>query len=156
MAKKILTLLMVMALGFLFSSAAPAGELVNLQKVRERPVNILEYAEVGIDVGGMMLANFLKTMNPLGIYNVELKRGLSGVKLNLIEEFLHPKLNLVGGLTLKNEEPSHALFGLELKLKLKGDLGKALSRFRPGIYWCDDKWWLGASLGLRGFSTQEE
>lgn len=152
MAKKGLILLMVMTLSFLFSSAVLAGELVNLQKVRERPVNVLEYTEVAIDVGGMMLANFLKTTNPLGIYNVELKQGLSGVKLNLIEEFLHPKLNLVGGLTLKNEEPSHVLFGLELKLKLKGDLGRVLSKFRPGIYWCDNKWWLGASLSLRGFS----
>lgn len=152
MAKKGLIVLMVMALSFLFISVAPAGELVNLQRVRERPVNVLEYAEVGIDVGGTMLANFLKTTNPLGIYNLELKRGHSGVKLNLIEEFLHPKLNLVGGLTLKNKEPSHVLFGLELKLKLKGDLGRVLSKFRPGIYWCDDKWWLGASLSLRGFS----
>lgn len=151
MGKKGLILLMVIALSFLLISVALAEELVNLQKIRERPVNILEYAEVGIDVGGMMLSNFLKTTNPLGIYNVKLKHGLSGVKLNLIEEFLHPKLNLIGGLTLKNKEPSHVLFGLELKLKLKGDLGKVLSKFRPGIYWCDDKWWLGASLELRDF-----
>ena len=152
MAKKGLILLVVIASIFLFSSAVLAGELVNLQEVRERPVNVLEYAEVGIDVGGMMFANLLKTMNPLGIYNVELKHGLSGVKLNLIEQFLHPKLNLIGGLTLKNKEPSHVLFGLELKLKLKGDIGRVLSKFNPGIYWCDDKWWLGASLRLRGFS----
>ena len=153
MGKKVLILVMVMAmaLSFLLCPIVSAQELVNLQKVRERPVNVLEYVEVGIDVGGTMLSNFLKTTNPLGIYNVKLKHGLSGVKLNLIEKFLHPKLNLVGGLTLKNKEPSHVLFGLELKLKLKGDLGRVLSKFRPGIYWCDDKWWLGASLELRGF-----
>lgn len=151
MGKKILILLLALALSLcMFSSAALAEELVNLQKIKERPVNVLEYA----DVGAILFANFLKTMNPLGMYNIKLKHGLSGVKLNLIEEFLHPKLNLIGGWTLKNQEPSHVLFGVELKLELKGDLGRAISKFKPLICWSNDKWWIGLSLTLRKMSIQ--
>lgn len=154
MAKKGLILLMIVALSLLFSSIASAEELVNLQEIREEPVNVLEYAEVGIKtsitVGAVMFAKLLKTMNPVGIYNMKLEHGLGGARINLVEEFIHPKLNLVGGVTLKNEEPSQVLFGLELKLKFKGDLGAALSKFCPGVYWCDGRWWFGASLDLRG------
>lgn len=150
--RKWLVPIMVLLIVGLFGSVAWAGELVNLEKIKERPVNALEYVEVAIDVGGMMLSKFLKTTNPVGLYNGKEKHGLGGAEITLIEGFLHPKLNLTGGVTLKNKEPSHVLFGIELQLNLKGGLGKALSRFRPGIYWSDDKWWFGVSLALRKMS----
>lgn len=151
MAKKVLTRLMVIGLVFLFSSCSGVGaeELVSLQKIRKRPVNVLEYAETSIDIGGTMLSKLLKTMDPVGLYNGKEKHGLGGAKITLLENFLHPKLNFIGGVTLKNKEPSRLLLGVELKLNLKGDLGKALSRFRPAILWSDDKWWFGVSLELR-------
>lgn len=152
--RKWLVPIMALLIAGLFGSAAWAGELVNLQRIKEQPVNIFQYTKESVDVVAVILAKFLKTTNPVGLYSEE--HTLGGAEITLVEGFLHPKLNLVGGVTLKNKEPSHMLFGIELQLNLKGDLGRAISRFRPGIYWSDDKWWFGVSLALRGLSIAEK
>jgi len=150
MMRKWLVPIMALLIVSLLSSVAWAGDLVNLEKIKKQPVNAFEYAEVVIDVGVVMFAQFLKTTNPLGLYRD--KHALGAAEITLVEGFLHPKLNLTGGITLKNKKPSHVLFGIELQLDLKGNLGRAISRFRPGIYWSDDKWWFGVSLTLRRMS----
>lgn len=150
MAKKILILVLLFSLIGLLSPNVWAGELVNLERIREEPVNIFKYAEVTINTGAVIFANFLKTTNPVGLCREG--HGVGGATITLVEGFLHPQVNLVAGATLKNKEPSRGLYGLELKLKFKGDLGATLSRFRPGIYWSNDEWWFGVSLNLRKFS----
>lgn len=148
MAKKILTLLLAAALSLCtVSQTALAEELVNKQLIREKPVNVLTYTQETFDFGFEIFARLAKTMDPVGLFAE--KEGIGGVKVSLIEHFLHEKLYLTGGWTLKNKEPSHALLGIELKLDLKGDLGRAISKFKPGIYWSKDKWWFGISLELR-------
>lgn len=150
--KKLLTLLIVFVSTLLLSSTAWTDEILNLQRIREEPVNIFKYTKQTASVGAVLLAKFLGTTNPVGLYNGRDKHALGGAQITLIEGFLHPKLNLTGGVTLKNKDPSHVLFGIELHLKMKGKLGRALSQFHPGIYWADDKWWFGISLALRGMS----
>ena len=141
---------MTMVLLLLIPTMATADELMNLQRIREQPVNIFDYTKKSVDVGGVILGKFLGTTNPLGLYRDE--HALGAAEITLVEGFLHPKLNLTGGLTLKNKEPSHVLFGLELHLKLKGDLGRLLSQFHPGIYLVDKKWWFGISVAIKGMS----
>lgn len=143
---------MVMVFLLLFPTLAAADELMNLQAIREQPVNVFDLGKKTVDLGGVIVAKFLGTTNPVALYRD--KHGLGAAEITLVEGFLHPKLNLTGGVTLKNKEPSHVLFGLELHLKLKGDLGRLLSKFHPGIYWADERWWFGISLALRGLSTQ--
>lgn len=147
MAKKILILLIAVALSLLLSSRGRAEELIKKQLIREQPVNVLTYTQESFDFGFEIFARLAKTMDPVGLFAE--KEGIGGVKVSLVEHFIHEKLYLTGGWTLKNKEPSHALFGVEFKLDLKGDFGKALSKFKPGIYWSKDKWWFGVSLELR-------
>lgn len=90
------------------------------------------------------------------MWNKENPKGAGGLGITLIEGFLHKNLDLVGGGILKKEEFRYTFWGIEAKLSLKGRLGKVLSKFRPGIYWSEDEWWFGVSLGLSGMSTQEE
>ncbi|GAI97057.1 unnamed protein product, partial [marine sediment metagenome] len=82
----------------------------------------------------------------------ENEQGVGGLSLVLMEGFLHEKLDFVGGATMENEHPSHAFWGIEAKLSLKGKVGKVLSKFRPGVYWSQDKCWFGASVALREMS----
>ena len=156
MGKKIIALgLVLVFLGC--SNLVYAEELVNKRLIEERPVNVLDYTYAAADAGWLILSRLAKTMDPVGFFPVGQKkedlkngeeRGLAGVELTLIEGFLHRKLYLTGGWTLQDNEPSLFFLGIELELELKGDLGQALSRVRPAVIWCDDRFWLGASIEL--------
>lgn len=145
--------LLVMFLVTLGSSAM-AGDLIDLQAIREQPVNVLDYAYEGGRFGLMTLMQLLRTGKPVGMWNKENKDGVGGLGVVLIEGFLHERVDLVGGAIMEKEQPRHTFFGIEAKLSLKGQVGKVLSKFRPGVYWSEDKWWFGASVALRGLSTQ--
>jgi len=147
MAKKIL-IVSIMVLALLFNSNAWAQELLSKQQIREQPVNALDYAWGIGDVGLTILLRLAKTMDPVGLFNGEI--GVGGVEFTLIEQFIWKNLYLTGGWTVEDEKPKHALYGVEVKLDLKGDLGKAISNFRPGVYWSQDKIWFGASLEIGG------
>lgn len=158
MAKKIFALLVMPALILsLGCSLVSAEELVNKELIEKRPVNVLDYTYAVADASWLILSRLAKTMDPVGFFPIGQKKkdlkkggekGLAGVELTLIEGFLHKKLYLTGGWTLRDNEPSLFFLGLEFELKLKGDLGEALSRVRPALVWCDDRFWLGASIEL--------
>lgn len=133
------------------STLAVARELVSKEAIRQEPVNVVRYVE---DVGLPMLTRLLKTGKPTGMWNKENPKGVGGLGLTLIEGFLHKKLDLVGGAIMEKDKLRHTFWGIEAKLSFKGKVGKVLSKFRPGIYWSEDKWWFGLSLGLRGLSSQ--
>lgn len=147
MAKKIL-IASIMVLALLFNSSAWAQELLSKRQIREQPVNALDYAWGVGDIAWTILMRLAKTMDPVAVFDGEV--GVGGVEFTLIEHFLHKKLYFTGGWTIEDKKPRYALYGIELKLDLKGDLGKAISNFRPGIYWSQDKLWFGASLEIGG------
>ena len=147
MAKKMLVV-SIMVLALLFGSSAWAQELLSKQQIREQPVNALDYAWGLGDVGLTILMRLAKTMDPVALFNGEV--GVGGVEFTLVEHFLHRNVYLTGGWIVKDEKPRYVLYGIEAKLDLKGDLGKAISKFRPGVYWSQDKIWLGVSLELGG------
>lgn len=148
MKKRCIVLAVALFLSVFQVQVAIAEGLVNLQRVREQPVNVLEYAKEGIDLGAVIFAKLLKTMSPVAVFNKENKEGVGGFEVTLIENFLHPRLRFVGGAVTEDKKPMGVLLGVELKLDLKGDLGRAISQFRPGVYWAQDQLWLGVSLGL--------
>ena len=147
MVKKILVVSITVLL-LLFGSSAWAQELLSKQQIREQPVNALDYAWGLGDVGLTILMRLAKTMYPVAVFDGE--AGFGGVEFTLVEHFLHKNVYLTGGWIVKDEKPRYVLYGIEAKLDLKGDLGKAISKFRPGIYWSQDKIWLGVSLELGG------
>ena len=149
MAKKILVVLVTSVLVlFLASGIGLAQELLSKQQIREQPVNALDYAWGVGDVGLTILMRLAKTMDPVALFDGEV--GVGGVEFTLVEHFLHKNVYLTGGWIVKDEKPRYVLYGIEAKLDLKGDLGKAISKFRPGIYWSQDKIWFGVSLELGG------
>lgn len=152
MAKKILIVSLVMGLLLLLScaSGAMAEDLINKQLIKEQPVNVVDYAWGVGDVGITILMRLAKTMDPVALFNEE--TGVGGVEFTLIDGFIHKNLYLTGGWVVEDGKPRHSLYGIEAKLKLKGDFGKALSKFRPGVYWSQDKIWFGVCLELKGFS----
>jgi len=149
--KKLCVLLGVLLALVLIEESTWGAELASKEAIRQEPVNVIRYVE---EVGLPMLTRLLKTGKPTGMWNKENPKGVGGLGLTLIEGFLHKKLDLVGGAIMEKDKLRHTFWGIEAKLSLKGNIGKVLSKFRPGIYWSEDKWWFGVSLGLSGFSTQ--
>jgi len=136
----------------ILGSGAIAGDLIDTQAIKERPVNVMTYVDEGMDFGLTVLIRLLKTGKPTAMWNKENEHGVGGLGLVLIEGFLHERLDFVGGATMENEHPSYAFWGIEAKLSLKSKIGKVLSNFRPGVYWSQDKWWFGTSITLREMS----
>lgn len=151
MKKRVSVLLAVLLSLILLATSAWGGELVSKEAIRREPVNVVRYVE---EVGLPMLTRLLKTGKPTGMWNKDNPKGAGGLGLTFIEGFLHKKLDLVGGAIMEKDKLRHTFWGIEAKLSLKGKIGKVLSKFRPGIYWSEDTWWFGVSLGLSGFSTQ--
>lgn len=151
--KKWAGILISMLLALVLIRPGVTKEVFDTQSIKEEPVNVLQYAS---QVGVPMLTRLLKTGKPTGMWNKENPKGLGGLGITLIEGFLHKNLDLVGGATMEKDKLRYTFWGIEGKLSLKGKLGKVLSKFRPGIYWSEDEWWFGISLGLSGMSTQEK
>jgi len=149
--KKWCVALLVMFL-IAMGSSAMAGDLVDTQAIREEPVNMMVYVDEGMDFGLTVLIRLLKTGKPTAMWNSENEDGVGGLGVVLVEGFLHERVDLVGGATMEKEQPRHTFWGVEVKLSLKGRLGKVLSKFRPGVYWSEGQCWYGASLKLRGLS----
>lgn len=150
---KKLCVLIVFLLPFLLVTGGIAAELIDTQSIKEEPVNVVQYAS---QVGLPILTRLLKTGKPTGMWNKENPKGVGGLGLTLVEGFLHKKVDLVGGAIMEKDKLRYMFWGVEVKLSLKGRIGKVLSKFRPGVYWSEDKWWFGISLGLSGMSTQGE
>ena len=146
-------ILIALLLILVLTGGSIAGELIDKQSIEREPVNVVRYVA---DVGLPMLTRLLKTGKPTGMWNKENPKGAGGLGITLIEGFLHKRLDLVGGAVMEKEELRYTFWGIEAKLALKGKLGKVLSKFRPGVYWSEDEWWFGVSLGLSELSTQEE
>ena len=156
--KKWCVFLVVLLALALVSSGAWAKDEIGLQslkaQVRKKPVNALQYTLDGVDMWLTYLMRIVKTGNPTSLWNWQKNRVEGGFGVTLIEGFLHKKVDLVAGATVEGNELRHAFYGVEVELEWKGRLGKALSRLRPGVYWSQNKWWLGVSIALRGLSTQ--
>jgi len=145
MRKEYPILITVLLIIGLFGSSAWAGELS--EKIKKRPVNVLEYTYEGIDYGLTVLMQLLKTGKPTVMWNKENQNGSSGFGLTLMEGFLHKRVNLVGGARFVNNKPRYVFWGLEIQMP-----GKLLERFPLGFYWSQDEWWFGVSLTLRKMS----
>ena len=156
--KKLCVFLAVLLAFSLAASTVGAEEGVGIQslkaQIRKRPVSLFQYTIDSVDIWSAYLLKIVKTGNMTTLWNLKHKRTEGGFSVTLIEGFLHPKLDLVGGATVEKNELRHAFYGIEVELSIKGRLGKLLSRIRPGIHWSRDEWWIGASIALRGLSTQ--
>lgn len=128
-----LVILLVLALG----SSVMAKDLINVKAVREKPVNVLEYAEEGARFGIEAALKLLRNSRPIVMFGEETKFGLG---TSLVEGFIFKKLDLVYGTVVEEvkDEVKYegALWGLEYRA----------GRVQIGAYWSNDRWFGGFSV----------
>lgn len=150
MLKKIVWM-MILALMFgLISSVAlaqsqPEFEELKLASVRGEQVNVLAYSASGLDFISEVVARLIKTGKPAVLFAEETKGAL---EVSFIEAMLGSNIDLVGGMTLKNEEPSNFVWGFQYTgLRGKsGGIWEIFSKLNPTVYNERGHWWLGVAF----------
>lgn len=151
LAMVILGLVLGLALGF--SAVALAGERIEFEElrlttVRQEKIDVLAYGSAG----GSWLAEVVRRLVESGKPSVVFTKYVKGaVEVTLVEEFLGKNVDLVGGMTLKNEEPSNFIWGLQytgLRAK-QGGIWEIVSKLNPTIYNERGQWYLGTAYVWR-------
>lgn len=144
MFKKMVMVLMLLALTLGLSGVALA-EFKELTTVREEPVNLLSYTASGLDFVSEIIARLIKTGKPSVVFAEETKGAL---EVSFIEGILGSNIDLVGGMTLKNDEPSNFVWGFQYT-GLHGKSGGIwdwFSKLNPAVYNEKGQWWLGVAV----------
>lgn len=143
----ILGLLLGLAIPALAQSQ-PEFEELKLTAVREERVNLLAYTASGLDFVSEVIARLIKTGKPAVVFAEETKAAL---EVSFIEGMLGSNVDLVGGMTLKNDEPSNFVWGFQYT-GLRGKLGGVwdiFTKLNPTVYNERGCWYLGAAFTWR-------
>lgn len=136
-----LVVVVSLVLGLASLGLAEDEKLINIRSIRKRPVNVLEYAEEGLDFGWETSLRVMRSNKLVFMLGKEMKAGL---EVTLIEGFGFKKAHLVWGSAVEADGNSiklnSSLWGLEYELA---------PRLRLGLYWCDDRLYLGFSFNWR-------
>lgn len=154
--KKILWVAILVLVFGLISLAARAqsqpefGEL-KLTSVRQERVNLLTYTASGLDFVSEVIARLIKTGKPSVVFAEETKAAL---EVSFIEGMLGSNIDLVGGMTLKNDEPSNFIWGFQYtglreKAEKSGGIWLIFSKLNPTVYNERGYWWLGGAYTWR-------
>ena len=150
MFKKMVMVLVLLALALGLSGLALAEERaefkeLKLTSVRAERVDVLTYTASGLDFISEVIARLLKTGKPSVVLAEETKGAL---EVSFIEGMLGSNVDLVGGMTLKNDEPSNFVWGVQYTgLRGKsGGIWEIFSKFNPTVYNERGQWWLGAAF----------
>ena len=142
----------IVILGLMLGLAAPAlaqspveFEELELTSVRQERVNLLTYTASGLDFISEVIARLLKTGKPSVVFAEETK---GAIEVTFVEGLLGSNVDLVGGMTLKNDEPSNFVWGLQYTgLRGKsGGIWEWFSKLNPTVYNERGHWWLGAAF----------
>ena len=155
MLRKIILVVMILALIFGFSGAALAGERVEFEELAyapEQQVDLLGYTATGIDFASDfvtgLIERLLKTGKPGVVFAKETKATLEA---SILEGMLGSNWDLVGGMTLKNDEPSSFVWGFQYT-GLRGKSGGIwdwFSKLNPTVYNERGHWWFGGAYTWR-------
>ncbi|MBA7492532.1 hypothetical protein ES702_03082 [subsurface metagenome] len=150
MLRIIILAVVILGLTLGFSSLALAGERVEFEElklasVRQERVDVLAYTASGLDFVSEVIARLIKTGKPAVLFAEETKGAL---EVSFIEGMLGSNIDLVGGMTLKNDEPSNFVWGFQYTgLRGKSDgIWDIFSKLNPTVYNERGHWWLGAAF----------
>lgn len=149
MLRKIILVVVILGLAFGFSSVALAGERVEFEElklvsVRQERVDVLAYTASGLDFVSEVIARLIKTGKPSVVFAEETKGAL---EVSFVEGMLGSNIDLVGGMTLKNDEPSDFIWGFQYT-GLRGKSGGIwdwFSKLNPTAYNERGHWWFGGA-----------
>jgi len=148
--KKLILAVIILGMVLGFSGTALGDEKIEfkelkLTSVRQERVNLLAYTASGLDFVSEVIARLIKTGKPSVLFAEEAKAAL---EVTFVEQILGANVDLVGGMTLKNEEPSNFIWGLQYTgLRGKsGGIWDIFSKLNPTVYNERGHWWLGAAF----------
>jgi len=139
--------LLALALGGAVALAEEFKEL-KLTSVREQPVNLLSYTASGLDFVSEVIARLIKSGKPAVVFGEYPKAAL---EVTFVEGLLGSNLDLVGGMTLQNDEPSNFVWGFQYTgLRGKsGGLWDIFSKLEPTLYNEKGEWFVGVAYAWR-------
>lgn len=136
-----LVVVISLLLGLASLGLAEDEKLINIQNIRRRPINVLDYGE---EIGRFGWETTLRVMRSNKLVFMLGRDMKAGLEVTLIEGFGFKKLHLVWGSAAEADGNSiklnSSLWGLEYELA---------PRFRLGFYWYDDKIYGGFSFNWR-------
>lgn len=150
MFRKMVMVLVLLALTLGLSGLALAEGKVQfkelkLTSVRVERVDVLSYTASGLDFVSEVIARLIKTGKPSVVFAEETKGAL---EVSFIEGMLGSNIDLVGGMTLKNDEPSNFVWGFQYT-GLRGKSGGIwdwFTKLNPTVYNERGHWWLGVAV----------
>lgn len=158
MKKIIWIVILSLVFGLLSSGIAGAqsqSEFKELAYVPEQRVNLLNYTASGIDLASDFVTGLIerlfKTGKPGVVFAEETKATLEA---SIIEGILGSNVDLIGGMTLANDEPSNFIWGFQytgLRVKAEKSAGIWLifKDLNPTIYNERGHWWFGGAYTWR-------
>ena len=153
MLKKIVLMTVILGLILGFSGLVLAEERIEfkefrLTSVRQEKIDVLAYGAAG----GSWLAEVVRRLIESGKPSVVFAEHVKGaVEVTFVEEFLGKNVDLIGGMTLRNEEPSNFVWGLQytgLRAK-EGGVWEIFSKLNPTIYNERGEWFVGVAYAWR-------
>jgi len=155
MKKILFVVILALIFGLLSSGIALAQsqpELNKLAYIPEQRVDLLGYTATGIDLASDFVTGLIerlfKTGKPGVVFAEETK---ATIEASVIEGMLGSNWDLIGGMTLANNEPSNFIWGLQYT-GLRGKSGGIwdwFTKLNPTIYNERGNWWLGGAFTWR-------
>lgn len=155
MLRKIILAVLILGLVFGFSSVALAEDRVEFEELAyapEQQVDLLGYTATGVDLASDFVTGLIerlfKTGKPGVVFAEETK---ATIEASIIEGMLGSNIDLVGGMTLKNDEPSNFIWGFQYT-GLRGKSGGIwdwFSKLNPTVYNERGQWWFGGAYTWR-------
>ena len=151
--KKLILAVVVLGLIFGFSGIAFAGEKVEeLAYAPEQQVDLLGYTAIGVDLASDFVTGLIerlfKTGKPGVVFAEETKATLEA---SIVEGMLGSNIDLIGGMTLMNDEPSNFVWGFQYT-GLRGKSGGIwdwFTKLNPTVYNERGHWWFGGAYTWR-------
>jgi len=152
MLKKMVMVLVLLALTLGLSGLVLAEEKMEFEELAyapEQQVDLLGYTATGIDLASDFVTGLIerlfKTGKPGVVFAEETKATLEA---SIIEGMLGSNIDLIGGMTLANDEPSNFIWGLQYT-GLRGKSGGIwdwFTKLNPTVYNERGHWWLGVAV----------
>jgi len=144
----ILALMFGLVSSMVLAQSQPEFKELRLASVQAERVNVLAYSASGLDFVSEIIARLIKTGKPSVVFAEETKGALEA---SLIEGMLGSNFDLVGGMTLKNDEPSNFIWGIQYTGFRESSSGiwAWFSKLNPTVYNERGHWWAGIAVTWR-------
>lgn len=129
-------------------------EGLRLTTVEREPINFLSYGASGLDWLTEIMQKLVESGEPAVVFGEQVDTAL---EVTFIEALLGSNVDLVGGATLANEEPSNFLWGFKYtgwtdNAEVEG-IWRYFLEFQPAAYNVRGQWFLGLAYKWRSNNT---